>query len=110
MSVYLIHFNAPFHHARHYLGFAEDVDARVQKHRTGAGARLLQVVNAAGIAWQVARVWPEGTRDDERRLKAWKAATQLCPLCRAERLARLRLHSQTRRATNARDEKAEVSR
>lgn len=108
MSVYLIHFNAPLRHAKHYLGFAEDIDARVQKHRTGAGARLLQVINEAGIAWQVTRVWPEGTRADERRLKAWKASTQLCPLCRAERLARLRLHALNRRAAHG--QKAEVTR
>jgi len=80
MTVYLIHFSAPFKHAKHYLGYAEDLGARIERHRAGNGARLLEVVTQAGIEWELARTWP-GDRRVERQLKARKNAPNLCPLC-----------------------------
>lgn len=91
-TIYLIHFSAPFKHARHYVGWAKQsftVDtaersARIKKHRSGGGARLLKAVNAAGLAWKVVRCWP-GTRTQERQIKNQKGAPRLCPRCREER-------------------------
>lgn len=74
MTVYLIHFHSKLHHAQHYLGWTNDLERRVQEHRDGAGSRLMEV----------ARVWPEGDRDLERRLKRWHKARTLCPICKAE--------------------------
>jgi predicted GIY-YIG superfamily endonuclease len=79
--IYLIHFDTPFRHARHYIGYTVDLEARIDLHRRGQGARLLQVVSLAGISWQVVRTWPEGTRVMERRFKRRKSARLLCPLC-----------------------------
>lgn len=79
-TVYLLHFDRPYHHARHYIGWARDVDARLAVHATGHGARLLQVVHAAGISWTLARTWC-GTRDRERQIKRMGGASRLCPLC-----------------------------
>ena len=79
-TVYLIHFDQPYRHARHYLGFSNDPIKRLDAHRASRGARLMQVVNAAGITWQCVRTW-NGSRQDERRLKKYKAARLLCPLC-----------------------------
>jgi hypothetical protein len=39
--VYLLHFSEPYQHARHYTGWTHDLDARLQLHRAGRGARLL---------------------------------------------------------------------
>lgn len=78
--VYLIHFNKSYKHARHYLGYARNLDARIAHHRNGTGARLMQVVNDAGIEWSVVRTWPGG-RTVERLLKARKNAPYLCPIC-----------------------------
>lgn len=88
MAVYLIHFAQPYKHAAHYLGFTPGstraaVRRRVGKHRKGTGARLTAVVAEAGIEMVVARVWLDGTRADERRLKRWHKSAQLCPVCRA---------------------------
>lgn len=55
--VYLIHMKQPYFHARHYLGSTACLESRLQVHRSGHGARLLQVVNDAGIEWEVARLW-----------------------------------------------------
>ena len=87
--VYLIHFFAPYRHARHYLGSTADLDARLAEHQRGAGARLMEVIASAGINWTCARAW-SGDRRTERMLKQRKDACALCPLCRRERRARQR--------------------
>jgi len=84
-TVYLIHFDRPFKHARHYLGWALDLDARLEQHRNGQGARLLNAVNLAGITWSVARVWTSVPIQFERALKLRRDATTLCPTCRQAR-------------------------
>jgi hypothetical protein len=88
VAIYLIHFERPYRHANHYLGFVdtsrhpleEALESRLAFHRSGRGSRLLRAVNAAGIGWSVVRVWEEGTRTDERRLKG-RSSTRLCPIC-----------------------------
>jgi hypothetical protein len=68
MPLYLLHFNPPYRHAGHYLGFAEDVPTRVQIHRWGLGARLTRVAVMAGCDLQLVRVLP-GDRKRERAIK-----------------------------------------
>jgi len=86
MTVYLLHFQENYKHARHYLGYCHDLTARLAQHANGNGARLCQVVKAAGISWYVSRTW-EGGRDLERRLKARHNSPKLCPICRSVRRA-----------------------
>lgn len=81
--IYLIHLSAPLGHAKHYLGFVEDrfdLERRLKRHRSGQGSRLLRACNERGIAYEIVRVWPAGTRTHERRMKN-RASTQLCPTC-----------------------------
>jgi hypothetical protein len=79
--VYLLHFDVPYWHAKHYSGFtAAPNGARWESHLIGTGARLLRVLAALGIGWYPVRVW-RGTRDDERRLKNLGGATRVCPVC-----------------------------
>ncbi len=47
--VYLLHFSEAYKHAKHYLGSADDLEARLERHRRGNGARLIQVIAQAGI-------------------------------------------------------------
>jgi hypothetical protein len=81
--IYLIHFDRPLHHARHYLGYCADgtLEVRLIRHRAGRGARLLAVLRELNIGWRVVRVL-EGDRHFERRLKKGKGSTRLCPVCR----------------------------
>lgn len=82
--VYLIHFQSRYKHAGHYLGFATDLEQRLDRHRAGQGARLLEVIGEAGIGWKVVRVW-SGDRGLERSLKRRKnAPRRLCPVCRGD--------------------------
>lgn len=82
-TIYLLHFDRPFGHARHYLGWAQDLDARLATHGKAHGPALLRAVAEAGIGWRLARTW-SGDRYRERQLKA-RGHTRKCPICRAER-------------------------
>lgn len=80
--VYLLHFDRPLAHARHYTGFVEyDLEQRLEHHATGHGARIMQVLAERGIGFQLARVWLGADRAFERRLKRWSGAAQYCPIC-----------------------------
>jgi hypothetical protein len=81
--VYLLHREGDMpahHHARHYLGSAVELEARLKEHASGGGARLTQVWVEAGCSFQCVRTW-KGDRTVERRLKKQKHALRLCPLC-----------------------------
>ena len=82
-TIYLLHFERPFHHARHYLGWTEgeSLEARLQAHRSGQGAKLTAAVGAAGIGYLVSRTW-KGSRHDERKFKRMKNTARLCPTCK----------------------------
>lgn len=78
--IYLLHFDRPYRHAAHYLGSTDDLDSRLAAHRAGAGARLMEVIRAAGIGFTLARTW-EGGRKRERQLKRQGGRSRMCPLC-----------------------------
>jgi predicted GIY-YIG superfamily endonuclease len=81
-TIYLLHFDRPYLHARHYTGYTTDLPARLAAHQNGTGAHLLAVVHAKGIGWTLARTWA-GTRGRERALKRQGGASRRCPLCRS---------------------------
>jgi len=78
---YLIHFEIAYKHAAHYLGYSCDVRARIAAHEHGNGARLIAVIARHDIRWQVSRIWPNGGRALERKLKARHSGVRLCPVC-----------------------------
>lgn len=82
--VYLIHFDQPFKHACHYIRFSESpacFERRIEHHRSGRGAAIMKAVTNAGIGWSVSRIWEDGDRTFERKLKNRKNSKQLCPHC-----------------------------
>lgn len=83
--VYLLHFAQPLHHARHYVGYCnggESLEARIERHRRGDGAKLVRAAVEAGIEFEVARTWPCAGREFERWLKRQKNTRRYCPVCR----------------------------
>ncbi len=80
-TIYLLHFSEPYKHAKHYLGFSEDITMRLDAHSKGQGARLVQVILKAGLTFELARTW-QGSRKDERRMKNRKCSPRLCPICK----------------------------
>ena len=79
-TIYLLHFSAPYKHARHYTGWTTDLAARLRDHHAGNGARLIAVITAAGITFTLARTRP-GSRGDERAIKRCGGAVRYCPVC-----------------------------
>jgi hypothetical protein len=80
-TVYLLHFDRSYRHARHYIGFTQSLEHRLAEHRAGRGSPLIAAAIADGIDFQLAAVW-EGDRHDERRLHRQKnARARLCPIC-----------------------------
>jgi len=47
--VYLIYFDSPLGHARHYLGFCDDLEKRITRHKSGSGAKILAECKRVGI-------------------------------------------------------------
>jgi predicted GIY-YIG superfamily endonuclease len=81
MCVYLIHFETPYKHAKHYLGYSDDLAGRLACHAHGNGAKLMAVIARNDIRWVVSRVWLRGDRSLERRLKNYHSGVKLCPIC-----------------------------
>jgi predicted GIY-YIG superfamily endonuclease len=79
--VYLLHFDRPYKHAKHYVGWSEDLDSRIAAHDAGHGSNLIAVIAAARISWTIARTW-NGTRAKERQLKKRGGASRYCPMCK----------------------------
>lgn len=79
-TIYLFHFERPYKHARHYLGWTTQLEVRAQAHSNGQGSRLMAAVASAGISVVLARTW-KGTRSDERKLHRQNNNPRLCPIC-----------------------------
>jgi predicted GIY-YIG superfamily endonuclease len=79
-TVYLLHFDRPYVHAKHYTGWTDQLDTRLTEHAAGRGARLMAVITEAGIGFQLARTWVGG-RARERQLKLQGGASRHCPIC-----------------------------
>ena len=78
--IYMLHFDQPYRHARHYVGWTEDLLDRLERHATGHGARLVAVIWDAGIGFTAVRIC-EGTRTTERAIKNAGGAVRYCPAC-----------------------------
>ena len=82
--VYLIHFDEPYKHARHYMGSTTEfnMEARLDHHMSGRGSRLMAAVSSAGIPWRVVRLWA-GDKNIERKMKNNVRGNTgaYCPLC-----------------------------
>ncbi len=80
---YLLCFDLPFGHARHYLGITDNLPQRLWGHAHGQGAKLTGYARKAGISWTLTRTWEDCDRDRERQLKNNRGA-KYCPRCKAE--------------------------
>ena len=86
--IYLVHFERPLKHAKHYVGFTDvTLRERFARHRSLArvrrGSALMRAVMEAGIAFKVVRTWP-GDRNRERQFKVDGHSSRRCPVCKGE--------------------------
>lgn len=85
-KVYILHFDKPYKHAKHYTGIAKNIEKRVKEHRAGRGARLTQVLKENNIGFQYAVVKEyedfSPAKAEEKRLKTKvKHPSRFCPIC-----------------------------
>ena len=89
--IYLIHFQTPFMHCKHYLGYCADdrLEKRIYEHFNAPRVALMQMIKRKGIPWEVARLM-EGGRDREAHLKYQiKKIAPYCPICTNRRSRRV---------------------
>ncbi len=79
-TIYMLHFDRPYRHARHYTGWTDNLSQRLACHAQGHGARLLAVIRQAGIGFALART-VTGDRFKERAIKNAGGAVRYCPIC-----------------------------
>ena len=91
--VYILCFSAPLSgkRARHYIGWAsKHPTKRIEAHASGtAGAVFTTEAHRQGITFQVGNIWPDKTKDDERRLKRQRNHRRYCGICRLDAVARV---------------------
>lgn len=81
--VFLLHFDQPFHHVRHFLTAADSIEAEpghVAPLELIQASTTLEAAMKCGITARVARTWP-GTQFTASRLRSLKNSSKLCPLC-----------------------------
>lgn len=85
--IYLLHFDQPVGHAKHYLGFTgfgSQLEVRLTQHATGRGSALCRALRRQGGTFRLAltfRVPLDRARTIERRLKRRGSGTRFCPYC-----------------------------
>ena len=85
-TVYVLHFEPAYKHARHYIGWtaSTDITDRLNIHLQGRGSPLIRAAVSAGVEIQLAETY-QGTRYLGRRLKRRHKTSQFCAICRAHR-------------------------
>lgn len=88
--VYVLHFDKPYKHAMHYIGYVDGdnqgaVNARMEDHKAGRGARLMDVITKAGIGFTIAWIYDNVDRKFERKLKNKGGAKKHCQMCIANK-------------------------
>lgn len=85
-EVYLFHFTAPLGNlanpramANHYVGFAEDLDARLAKQLAGHGAKIVAAALKQGLIFEIYH-WP-ACLATEKLVKRTKKTALYCPAC-----------------------------
>jgi len=83
-TLYLLHLDPPYKHARHYLGVTRNgrnVVHRWMEHMQGRGAVLTQHAVRSDCRLILARIWVNAEFAHEARLKG-RGLAPLCPVCR----------------------------
>jgi hypothetical protein len=74
-TVYVLHFEPAYKHARHYIGWtADDVTARLAVHLQGRGSPLIRAAVGAGVEIQIAATYPDTRYLDDASSAATRPA------------------------------------
>lgn len=86
-KVYVIHFDKPYKHAKHYTGIAKNVEARMKEHKGSYGSKLMAVLKKynIGFKYNIIAEYPtySEAKAEEKRLKTKvKQPKKYCPICK----------------------------
>ena len=78
--IYMLHFDQPYKHARHYVGWTDDLLDRLDTHARGHGARLVAVIGTPGSAspWSASARAPAASNAPSR---TQAEQVRYCPAC-----------------------------
>ena len=79
--LYLLHFDPPYRHAGHYLGYTEDVPKRFALHVKGKGSPLVKAAVNNGSRIVLVRLWAEDGNAEQEIKRSVGSRARLCPLC-----------------------------
>lgn len=81
--IYLLHFEQPIGHCRHYIGRSTlgNIEARLARHSAGHAARLTSIAAAKGIGFVLGNLWITPDREAERTFKTRWPSKKLCTTC-----------------------------
>jgi hypothetical protein len=80
VTIYLLHFDRPYKgKMRHYLGFTNNLDNRLENHRRGTACVTTKRAFDRGIGFVLARTWLGPIRL-ERSIKR-HGVVRSCPIC-----------------------------
>lgn len=94
-DLFLLHFDPPYHHARHYLGYAKGIGRgrhyaeQIARNVKIGPHELVMAVQQAGCVISVADVWVGESRPLQRKMRACGSLSRFCPICRENGTAHL---------------------
>jgi len=89
---YILHFDRPFHHAKHYVGSADNVTERVAKHQSDqCDVKILIAAKAQGIGFTLAKTMRNSRKGRANKTKEYRIKASggvgkqgLCPICKRQ--------------------------
>jgi len=90
-DLYILHLNGKIaNHAQHYVGYTTlGVDARVKRHRSGDGSKMIAHALRIGLDFEIGHVEHFATAEEARwreiRLKHEKNLARHCEICKERR-------------------------
>jgi len=82
--VYVLHFDEPLRHSRHYVGSTNVLQKRLISHARGTGSRLCEVLHERQMDWRLATLYVVNSthvRKLERYLKSQHNGPRYCNIC-----------------------------
>ncbi len=79
--LYLLHFDPPYRHAGHYLGYTQDILKRFRLHLDGRGSPLVKAAVKSGSKIVLVRIWAEDGNAEQEIKRVVGSRARLCPLC-----------------------------
>lgn len=88
-DLFLLHFDPPYRHAGHYLGYAKGTGRVATYARAVAAGKvtqfphpLVEAAYAQGSVLRIVAVFHGASRDERRRMRANGSLSRFCPVCR----------------------------